>query len=282
MKILVFDFEVFRYDYLFVAMDLETETYTIIENDRDKMIEFYNQHKQDIWVGYNCKNYDKYILQAIINGVNPKLANDYIIGGGNGWKVFRDKLDINLYDCMIMGKSLKQLESYFGVDIRESEIDFNLDRPLTDNERKSNIEYCKSDVYNTSKVFMYNIDDFNAQIGLIKIAKSSLQDLSKTKAQLSAKILGAKPLPQKLLQQEWEFEYNQCVKDYEYKHKDVLKFFDSLRESKDATAKYKCELYGVPHVFALGGLHAGVPNYIKYPSKENRCLVHADVRLILS
>lgn len=276
MKILIFDFEVFRYDWLFVAMDLETEQFTIIENDRDKIIEFYNNNINNIWVGYNCKNYDKYILQAIINGVNPKLVNDYIIGGGNGWEMFKDRLDINLYDCMIIGKSLKQLESYFGVDIRESEIDFNIDRPLTDKERASNIEYCKSDVYNTAKVFMYNVDDFNAQIGLIKLSHGSLSDLSKTKAQLSAKILGAKPLPKKLLQQEWEFEYNQCVKDYDYKHKDVLKFFDSLRESKDAKAKYDIELYGVPHTFALGGLHGARTNYI-YQADENHLLIHIDV-----
>lgn len=276
MKILVFDYETFKYDWLFVAMDLETQDYISIENDRDKMIEFYNNNINNIWVGYNCKNYDKYILQAIINGVNPKLVNDYIIGGGNGWELFNNRLDINLYDCMIMGKSLKQLESYFGVDIRESEIDFNLDRPLTDEERRSNIEYCKSDVYNTAKVFMYNVDDFNAQIGLIKLSHGSLSDLSKTKAQLSAKILGAKPLPKKLLKEEWEFEYNQCVKDYDYKHKDVLKFFDSLRESKDAKAKYDIELYGVPHTFALGGLHGARPNYI-YQADENHLLIHIDV-----
>lgn len=276
MKILLFDYETFKYDWLFVAMDLETQDYTIIENDRDKMIEFYNNNINNIWVGYNCKNYDKYILQAIINGINPKLVNDYIIGGGNGWELFRDRLDINLYDTMIMGKSLKQLESYFGVDIRETEIDFNIDRPLTDKERASNIEYCKSDVYNTAKVFMYNIDDFNAQIGLIKLSHGSLSDLSKTKAQLSAKILGAKPLPKKLLQQEWEFEYNQCVKEYDYKHKDVLKFFDSLRESKDPKAKYDIELYGIPHTFALGGLHGARPNYI-YQADDKQLLIHIDV-----
>lgn len=279
MKILVFDFEVFRYDWLFVALDFESETYTIIENDIDKMIEFYNNNINNIWVGYNCKNYDKYILQAIINCVNPKVINDYIItNGGNGWELFRERLDINLYDCMIMGKSLKQLESYFGVDIRETEIDFNIDRPLTDNERASNIEYCKSDVYNTAKVFAYNIDDFNAQIGLIKLSKGSLQDLSKTKAQLSAKILSAKPLPKKLLQQEWEFEYNQCVKDYDYKHKEVLKFFDNLRELKDPKAKYEINLYGVPHTFALGGLHGAKPKYMFNQVTENDyLLIHIDV-----
>lgn len=276
MKILIFDFEVFRYDWLFVAMDLETQNYIIIENDRDKMIEFYNNNINNIWVGYNCKNYDKYILQAIIHGVNPKLVNDYIIGGGNGWELFRDRLDINLYDCMIMGKSLKQLESYFGVDIRESEIDFNLDRPLTDTERASNIKYCKSDVYNTALVFMHNKQEFEAQIGLIKLSCSSLSDLSKTKAQLSAKILEAKPLPVQLLQQEWAFEYNQCVKDYNYKHKDVLQFFDSLRESKDPKAKYECELYGVPHTFALGGLHGAIPNYI-HSVNTKEYIVHIDV-----
>lgn len=282
MRLIVFDTETFMYDFLFVALDLETKTYTIIENDRDKMIEFYEQHKQDIWIGYNCKNYDKYILQAIIEGINPKPVNDYIINGGQGWQLFDNKLDINLYDCMIIGKSLKQLESYFGVDIRETEVDFNIDRPLTDKERASNIEYCKSDVYNTALVFMHNKQEFEAQLGLIKLSHGSLSDLSKTKAQLSAKILQAEPLPQHMLKEEWQFEYNQCVKDYNYKHKDVLKFFDSLRETKDAKAKYETELYGLKHVFALGGLHAGINNYIKYPLKEDRCLVHADVRLLLS
>lgn len=276
MKLIVHDFEVFKYNWLFVALDIETDNYIVIEDDREKLINFYEEHKSDIWIGYNTKNYDKYILQAIINGVNPKLVNDYIIGGGNGWELFRDRLDINLYDTMIMGKSLKQLESYFGVDIRESEIDFNLDRPLTDTERASNIKYCKSDVYNTALVFMHNKQEFEAQIGLIKLSCGSLSDLSKTKAQLSAKILEAKPLPVQLLQQEWEFEYNQCVKDYDYKHKDVLQFFDSLREAKDPKAKYECELYGVPHTFALGGLHGAIPNYI-HSVNTKEYIVHIDV-----
>lgn len=273
---LVFDFEVFKYSWLIVTLDLESNIYTIINDDRDSLVQYYEMHKDDVWIGYNCKNYDKYILQAIIEGINPKLVNDYIINGGNGWELFKNKLDINLYDCMIMGKSLKQLESYFGVDIRETEVDFNLDRPLTAEELKSTIKYCESDVYNTALVFMHNIDDFNAQLGLIKLSKSSLQDLSKTKAQLSAKILEAKPLPIAMLREEWEFEYNQCVKDYDYKHKDVLKFFDSLRETKDPKAKYECELYGVPHTFALGGLHGAVPNYIHEINNDEHIL-HIDV-----
>lgn len=273
---IVFDFEVFKYDWLFVSLDLESEEYITIENDCQKMTDYYEQHKNDIWIGYNCKHYDKYILQAILEGVDPKVVNDYIIGGGVGWKLFENKLDINLYDCMIIGKSLKQVESYFGVDIRETEVDFNINRPLTSDERKSNILYCMSDVRNTALVFMHNISEFNASMGLIKLSKSSLRDLSKTKAQLSAKILGAKQLTQKEWSEEWDFEYNQCVKDYDYKHKDVIEFFDNLKEIQDPNAKYECDLYGVPHVFALGGIHGALPNYIS-DLKDNEIIYHIDV-----
>ena len=273
---IVFDFEVFKYNWLFVSLDLETEQYTIIEDNRQEMIDYYKQHKDDIWIGYNCKNYDKYILQALIEGVDPKVVNDYIIGGGAGWKLFDNKLPINLYDCMIMGKSLKQLESYFGVDIRETQVDFNIDRPLKQCEKDLNVQYCKSDVKNTALVFMHNISEFNASMGLIKLSKSTLQDLSKTKAQLSAKILGAKQLTPKEYEEEWEYTFNACVLNYDYKHKDVVEFFENLRNVQDANAKYDIDLYGVPHTFALGGIHGAIPNYIS-DLNNDEIIYHIDV-----
>lgn len=282
---IVFDFEVFQYDWLFVGLNLETKKYTVIENDRDKLIEFYKNNLKSIWIGYNCKNYDTYIFKAILLGINPKIVNDWIIKEAKaGWQFtnkFKD-IELNIYDCMVFGKSLKQLESYLGVNIHETDVDFDIKRPLTVEEKQLNREYCRDDVYNTALVFQHTQDDFKAHLGLIKLAKGTLSDLSKTKAQLSAKILKAKPLPQSILKEEWQFKYNDCVKKYDYKHKDVLDFFDSIRETKDPKSKYETELYGVPHVFALGGLHGGVANYIKYPHKENRCIVHADVRQLLS
>ena len=273
---IVFDFEVFKYNWLFVSLDLETEQYTIIEDNRQEMIDYYEQHKDDIWIGYNCKNYDKYILQALIEGVDPKVVNDYIIGGGAGWKLFDNKLPINLYDCMIIGKSLKQLESYFGVDIRETHVDFNIDRPLKQREKELNVQYCKSDVKNTALVFMHNISEFNASMGLIKLSKSTLQDLSKTKAQLSAKILGAKQLTPKEYEEEWEYTFNACVLNYDYKHKDVVEFFENLRNVQDPNAKYDIDLYGVPHTFALGGIHGAIPNYIS-DLNNDEIIYHIDV-----
>ena len=271
------DTEVFAQDWLLVTFDGKTFTY--IENDRELLQQYYDKHKHDLWIGYNCKGYDQYIIKAILLGINPKIVNDYIIKGGHpGWS-FTNKfksINLNIYDCMVFGKSLKQLESYMGVNIHETDVDFDLTRSLTDDERRLNREYCHDDVYNTALVFQQTKQDFEAHYGLCQLAGEPLSSMSKTKAQLGAKILKAKRLTSDEWDQEFEFEYVQCVKDYSYKHDDVVKFFDSIRESKDPTASYEIDLYGTPHIFALGGLHGAIPNYLWSNDNDSK-MVHADV-----
>lgn len=272
-----FDCEVFAYDWLLVAFDGKEFTY--IENDRELLQQFYNKHKKDLWIGYNCKGYDQYIVKAILLGINPKIVNDYIIRGGHpGWS-FTNKfrsIKLNIYDCMVFSKSLKQLESYMGVNIHETDVDFDLKRPLTTEERKLNREYCRDDVYNTALVFQNTKDSFDARFGLCQVAGEPLSSMAKTQAQLAAKILKAKKLGPTEWDQEFDFEYVQCVKDYSYKHKEVIEFFDSIRESKDASASLDIDLYGTEHTFALGGLHGALPNYMWTADDETK-MVHADV-----
>lgn len=272
-----FDCEVFAYDWLLVAFDGKEFTY--IENDRELLQRFYNKHKKDLWIGYNCKGYDQYIVKAILLGINPKIVNDYIIRGGHpGWS-FTNKfrsIKLNIYDCMVFSKSLKQLESYMGVNIHETDVDFGLKRPLTTEERKLNREYCRDDVYNTALVFQNTKDSFDARFGLCQVAGEPLSSMAKTQAQLAAKILKAKRLGPTEWDQEFDFEYVQCVKDYSYKHKEVIEFFDSIRESKDASASLDIDLYGTEHTFALGGLHGALPNYMWTADDETK-MVHADV-----
>lgn len=272
-----FDTETFAYDWLLVAFDGKEFTY--IENDRKLLQQFYEKHKRDLWIGYNCKGYDQYIIKAILLGINPKIVNDYIIRSGKpGWS-FTNKfrsIKLNIYDCMVFSKSLKQLESYMGVNIHETDVDFNLTRPLTKEERKLNRAYCHDDVYNTALVFQNTKDSFEARFGLCQLAGEPLSSMEKTQAQLAAKILKAKKLTPKEWDQEFDFEYVQCVKDYSYKHKEVIDFFDSIRESKDTSASLDIDLYGTEHTFALGGLHGAIPNYIWSGDNESK-MVHADV-----
>lgn len=274
-----FDFEVFAYDWLLVTFNGKDFNY--IENDNKLLRQYYQDHKHDLWVGYNCKGYDQYIIKAILLGINPKIVNDWIIKDGKaGWQFtnkFKD-IELNIYDCMVFGKSLKQLESYLGVNIHETDVDFDTKRPLTDEEKRLNREYCRDDVYNTALVFQHMQDDFKAHIGLCQLAREPISSMAKTKAQLSAKILKAQRLNPSYWDEEYNFEYVQCVKDYDYKHKDVLEFFDNIRNTKDPKSKCKIDLYGVPHVFALGGLHGAVENYF-YDSEQDtdHIVMHIDV-----
>lgn len=275
--IIFFDTEVFKNDWMLVTFD--GKDFTRIENDREALIKYYEQHKSDVWVGYNCKGYDQYIIKAIILGINPKLMNDFIIKEGRpGWAFsdnFRD-IELNIYDCIVFGKSLKQLESYIGVNIHETDVDFDIDRPLTDEEKELTYNYCKDDVYNTALVFQNTSDKFQAHLGLCQIANEPTSSLAKTQAQLAAKILKARRLSPKEWDQEWEFELVECVNNYSYKHPEVVEFFNSLHETKDETASFEIDLYGVPHTFALGGLHGAIANY-EYHDSDETILTHADV-----
>lgn len=79
IKILFYDFEVFQEDWLVVILDSETKSKKVIINDTDEFIDFYHQHKNDIWVGFNARHYDQYIAKAIIAGFRPQQMNDWII-----------------------------------------------------------------------------------------------------------------------------------------------------------------------------------------------------------
>ena len=79
---LFFDFEVFKEDWLVVGIDPINQSEVVIVNNKSELEKLYNEHKNDIWVGYNCRNYDQYILKGIICGFDPKLINDWIIVKG--------------------------------------------------------------------------------------------------------------------------------------------------------------------------------------------------------
>ena len=68
---LFYDFEVFSHDWLVVIMDTDTKEIHVIVNDREKLIQLYEQNKNNIWCGYNSRHYDQYILKGIILGLDP-------------------------------------------------------------------------------------------------------------------------------------------------------------------------------------------------------------------
>lgn len=190
---LFYDFEVFRYDWMLVAIASD-KTRTAIVNDAEQLAELYQKHQSDIWVGYNSRNYDRYILKAILCGMDPYRINDWIINKHRqGWEysdLFR-QIPLNDYDVFNGFHGLKTLEAFMGNDIRETSVPFDIDRRLTDSEIQETIGYCTHDVEQTIEVFLRRQDDFKAHMELLRSFGLPLREVSKSKAQLIARILDA-------------------------------------------------------------------------------------------
>lgn len=255
--ILFFDFETFKYDWLVVAIDpVEKKEYVIV-NDKDKLEQLYKQYQRDIWIGYNCRNYDQYILKGIILGFDPKRINDWIIvKGRKGWEFSSlfNKLPLNLYDVMPnIPVSLKVLEGFMGNNIHETSVPFDIDRKLTSKELVETIEYCRFDVMNTIEVFLKRKGEFDAQMDLLKAFNLPLSHLGKTQAQLAAVILDAKKVR---FNDDWNIRLPQNVQLGKYKA--VGEWFLN-KENHREDASLTTTIAGLEHTIAWGGVHAGIP-----------------------
>jgi hypothetical protein len=269
-----YDFEVFKCDWLVVIINPIDQTTEIIINDKEKLSKYYEEHKNEIWIGYNCRNYDQYILKGILCDFNSKEINDYIIvKGKKGWqfsKLLR-QFSLNNYDVMSKFYSLKQLEGFMGNDIRETSVPFDIDRPLTKEEIAETVKYCTHDVEQTIEVFLQRKVEFDAQMGLIKIFNLSLSNVSKTQAQLAATILNV--TNQKRFDDEWQIRLPETLQLNKYKF--IANWFLNP-VNHDYKKSFDVNVAGVPHTFAWGGVHGAISQYI-YTCKSDEIMVMADV-----
>lgn len=265
-----YDFEVFKYDWLVVCISPFTEEKTVIVNDREELTSYYEKNKNDIWVGYNSRAYDQYILKSILLGFDVKEVNDYIIVKGNkGWEYSSlfNHIQLFNYDCMNKFYSLKQLESYMGNDIKETSVPFTIDRKLTDAEIEETIKYCTHDVEQTMLVFLANKADFDAHINILKTFDLPINHITKTQAQLSALALGCSYHD---WFDEWDITIVNTLQIKKYKH--VVDWFLDPN-NHDYDKKLITDVAGMPHNFGWGGLH-GAP---VEPIHTKGLLIHVDV-----
>ena len=271
---LFFDFEVFKHDWLVVAIDPIAKQEFVIVNDKPKLEQLYKQYKRDIWIGYNCRNYDQYILKGILAGFDPKRINDWIIvKGRKGWEFSSlfNKISLYLYDVMPnIPVSLKVLEGFIGNNIHETSVPFDIDRPLTEKELQETIEYCRFDVLNTIEVFLKRKGEFDAQMDLLKAFNLPLSNLGKTQAQLAAVILDAKRVR---FNDDWDIRLPDNVKLGKYQA--VGEWFLN-KENHREDASLTMTIAGLEHTIAWGGVHAGIPKTI-VTCAEDEAMFDADV-----
>lgn len=262
--LIFYDFEVFKYDWLVVFIDPYKAEYTEIVNDPEQLELFYTEHENEIFVGYNSKNYDQYILKGILCSFNPYKISDFIINKKNpGWQYsgLLHKIRILNYDIAYMSDGgLKSLEAFLGNDICESSVPFDIDRPLTPEEIKETIKYCTHDVEQTIEVFLHRKEDFDTQMQLITTFGLPISDISKTQTQLTAKILNC---VYEYRNDEFYVDIVPCLRLSKYKF--VLDWFmEALNVSKQ-TGIYQpplqTKISDVEHIFAWAGLHGARRNY---------------------
>lgn len=253
-----FDFEIFYLDWLVVLADANTQTFHTIINDPDKLRRFYEKNKNEIWIGYNSRSYDQYILKGILLDFDPYEVSKFIIAEDRkGWEysgVF-NKIQFYVFDIMTSYHGLKQLEGYMGNDIRETDVSFKTARKLTEAELRQVEKYCRHDVEQTMEVFLNRTDEFETQLSLLNAFKLPLNQISKTKAQLAAIILEA---TRQSYQDEFQITLPDTLRLSKYRH--VADWYRD-QANRDYNKSLKVPVAGVPHVFAWGGIHGAVDNY---------------------
>lgn len=282
----IFDCEVFAHDWLFVFKNLDTGEYIVIHNDNEAVKQVMTD--APLLGGFNNKHYDQFILKAVLADATPeevKEVNDFIIVyDGVGWQhplirsssFYFDQFD--LFDDCQMGLSLKAIEAHLGMDIRESEVDFNIDRPLTPIELEETIFYCKHDVdateqlYHLRKGYLEN----KLTLGRAKGIEDS-KALYMTNAKLTAAYLDARP---KEHDDERQYRYPDNLLR-EYIPDEVFEFFNKLYDTTLSdevvfTSKLNFNIGECQVTLGYGGIHGAIPTY-REKSTATRSIRNRDV-----
>lgn len=254
-----YDFEVFARDWLVVIINPIDKTETVIVNDKQKLEEYFNAHNKNIWIGYNNRRYDQFILKAILLDMDPKDVSDWIIVKNNpGWQyssLFSQIKMINFDTMLRMDTGLKTLEAFMGNNIKETSVPFDIDRKLTPEEIAETVKYCRHDVEQTIEVFLTRKAEFDAAMGLVKIFNLPLEYMGKTGAQRVAKILGGRGLT---FDDEFDFPIVDTLRLTKYR---ACRDWYRQPENHDYRKKQEVLIAGVKHTLAWGGLHGAIPKY---------------------
>ena len=285
MRWFTYDTEVFAHDFLVVFKDRETGIHYAFHNDNQGVREFISEDA--IYCGFNTKDYDQYIIKAICSGFSPeevKQVNDWLISGNQGWQcpllngVYFRFNNVDIRDDVQMGLSLKAIEGHLGMSIEETEVDFNLDRPLTREELKLTLEYCIHDVDATEKLCEIRKDYLRTKLNLGKRADiDPVKALSSTNAKLTAMMLGA-------VKREWsdgrDYVYPPNL-DLSVIPNEILDFFDTIHDMSipdDVLFKtsLNIDIGGMPCKYAWGGVHGSLTCYHEEATKD-RVIQNRDV-----
>lgn len=261
MNLIIFDFEVFRYNTLlgYGLVDVEKGTCDYKQTwDLDEMRMLYRKYNENsIWIGWNNNHYDDLIFEAIMKDqVSPFVKSKELIGSRRKPYCTIPFFGYDLLNGFLNPPSLKLTEALEGDSIDTSDVDFDLMRPLTQEEIKLTEEYNLSDLRRTFKNFCKFRGNFELRLSLINEFNIPLQrGLRMTGTQIAAAALGAKAIP--------GIE-NQIIKPHLYptlqvKNQEVIDWF--LNEKFRDKENLRIHICNTDVNLAAGGAHSEKNKY---------------------
>lgn len=266
-RFFMYDCEIFAHDSLFVFISYKTRERFVFHNAKPNDFQEFIDKYNPILVGYNNNGYDKYMLKFSLLGYTPeelKKANDYIISGGNGWEIDNSFVQlptqIDLLNCIIPRKSLKELEGNLGLNITETTIPFDLPTKWNKQEYEEVLYYCTCDVEALFPIFEMLRKRFVSKFVIAKIGKMDYEyALSLTDANLTAKLLGAE---RKEHDDPFKYVYPEQVQK-EKIPKEALDYFDDLIAHNDINYKVDApclDMKTMDFQLGIGGGHGFCKN----------------------
>lgn len=273
-----FDAEIFAHDSLFVFINYRTRERIVFHNCEPNKIQNFIDMNNPILLGYNCNNYDKYILKSWLCGYTPeelKEVNDYIINGGKGWEIDCGYVELpimwDLFNEIVPRKSLKELEGNLRLNITETTVPFDLPTKWDKEQYEEVLYYCTCDVEALFPIFEMLINKYKSKYIISRLGKLELDyGMSLTDAKLTSVLLGAK---KKEHDDPFGYKYPKQV-DKTKIPKEALEYFDDLISHNDLEYKREApclDLGTIDFQIGIGGCHAFIKNGI-YGYDRGDCL----------
>lgn len=274
-----YDFEVFNRDVFVIFKKYDGELLGDFHNEQiaDNIETIKGYVKNNILVGYNNYGYDDHILHEICNAGDRlreknedhtfgfiedcKARNDEIIFQGLR---LRPKDEIVSLDCMQqMNVGLKKIEANIGRNIKETDVSFDKEDELSEDECKLVRKYCSTDVDATIDVFKLRWKSyFEPKLKIIDLLDENTRDraIKWNTTTITANILTKKQINR------WANIKLTDTKSQKINEKETEKFLNdfgiqsviNLWKNGNGKGKKTINRFDVNFDFGFGGLH-GVP-----------------------
>lgn len=297
--IVAYDMEVFAHNWLVVAQDVFAPDRIIaIHNNREQLKTLFSR-KDILFAGFNSTHYDDIIISALIHGATPQQAkalSDWIVNRCNGkvdkeygkklsaWDhpvmKYKKKLvrSLDLMQDMGTGNnvSLKQCMYNLNMNVKESDIPFDIDRPLTQAELEETYKYCLNDVKATTELFHYRHKSLKSKSIIAELMGVPTKDaLIFTNAKLTALMLGADTTTKAEVRPNTR-TYTPPPNLHLGLYKKLLEIYYNFSKLLDKQVSQATTIKNLECLLGLGGIHGAVPN-TTYRSNAEWVIINIDV-----